>query len=137
MAISIDKLTKVISVPQSDLTFVSGTLYEMDLDWFRLELKDWEDSPEGIVCDVPVSCTTRARSPGGSLTAAQVYVVPRSTPTAKRGPAGMAPIMADGVRPGFNHRPTRLPPGHRKSSRRSSGCVDREDSRCRLPRGSG
>lgn len=48
MAITVDPLTKIISVPQSDLTFVSGTLYEMDTDWFRLQLKAWEASAEGM-----------------------------------------------------------------------------------------
>lgn len=43
MATSINWATKVISVPQADLTFVSGTLYELDTDAWRLELKDIED----------------------------------------------------------------------------------------------
>jgi len=43
MAISVNWNTKVISVPQSDLTFVSGTLYSLDVNAFRLELKDIED----------------------------------------------------------------------------------------------
>jgi hypothetical protein len=46
--ISIDWATKVISIEQSDLTLVSGTLYELDVDAFRLELKDLEDSEEGM-----------------------------------------------------------------------------------------
>lgn len=48
MAITIDWLTKVISVPQADLTPVTGTLYELDTDWFRLQLKALEASEEGI-----------------------------------------------------------------------------------------
>lgn len=48
MAVTINWNTKVISVPQSDLTFVSGTLYEMDTDWFRLQLKSIEASEEGM-----------------------------------------------------------------------------------------
>lgn len=48
MAISINWLTKVISVPQADLTLVSGTLYELDVNAFRLDLKDIEDSDEGM-----------------------------------------------------------------------------------------
>lgn len=51
MAISIDWNTKIISVPQSDLTFISGTLYELDTDWFRLELKAIEASTEGMPFD--------------------------------------------------------------------------------------
>ena len=38
MAISIDPATKIISVPQADLTLVSGTIYKMDTNAFRLEL---------------------------------------------------------------------------------------------------
>ena len=49
MAISIDPATKVITIPKADLTLVSGTLYTLDTDAFRLELKDWEDSELGIV----------------------------------------------------------------------------------------
>ena len=49
MALSVNPLTYVISVPQSDLTLVSGTLYTLDTDQFRKDLKDWEDSEEGII----------------------------------------------------------------------------------------
>lgn len=49
MAISINWATQVISVPQADLTHVTGTLYELDTDAFRLALKSIEDSEEGIV----------------------------------------------------------------------------------------
>jgi hypothetical protein len=48
MAISIEWGTKVITIPQADLTFVSGVLYELDVDAFRLDLKDLEDSEEGM-----------------------------------------------------------------------------------------
>lgn len=48
MAISINWTTRVITIPQADLTLVSGSLYELDVDAFRLELKDIEDSEEGM-----------------------------------------------------------------------------------------
>lgn len=48
MAISIDWATRVIFVPQADLTLISAGLYELDVDDFRLALKDIEDSEEGI-----------------------------------------------------------------------------------------
>ncbi len=48
MAITIDWATKIISVPQADLTFVSGTLYELDTNWFRMQLKNIEDSSDGM-----------------------------------------------------------------------------------------
>lgn len=46
--ISIDPATFVITVPQADLVHVSGSLYELDVDWFRLQLKDWEDGEVGM-----------------------------------------------------------------------------------------
>lgn len=48
MTISVDPLTHTIHIPQSYLTLVSGTLYTMDTDQFRLDLKSWEDSEEGM-----------------------------------------------------------------------------------------
>jgi len=48
MAISINWATKVITIPQADLTFISGSLYELDVDIFRLALKDIEDSEDGM-----------------------------------------------------------------------------------------
>lgn len=48
MAISIDWATKVISVPQADLVLVSPGVYELNLDTFRLALKDLEDSEDGM-----------------------------------------------------------------------------------------
>lgn len=70
MAITIDWATKVISVPQADLTLVSGTLYEMNTNTFRQSLKSLEASEEGIVfadthrhnTEVTVAGTTFARS---------------------------------------------------------------------------
>lgn len=49
MAISINWSTYVIAVPQADLTPLGGSQYELDVDWFRLQLKDIEDSEEGMV----------------------------------------------------------------------------------------
>lgn len=49
MALSIDWSTKVITVPQADLTSLGGGVYEHDIDAFRLELKDIEDSEVGMV----------------------------------------------------------------------------------------
>lgn len=45
---TVDWATKVITVPQSFLTYISGSLYELDVDEFRLALKDIEDSEEGM-----------------------------------------------------------------------------------------
>lgn len=51
MAPSINWSTKVITIPQSDLTLISGTLYELDVNDFRLALKNIEDSEEGMAFD--------------------------------------------------------------------------------------
>jgi len=51
MPISINWGTKVISIPQSYLTNITGTLYELDTDQFRLDLKDLEDNEEGMPFD--------------------------------------------------------------------------------------
>jgi hypothetical protein len=48
MAISINWLTKVISIPKADLTLVSGTFYTFDTDQFRLDLRAIEKTVEGI-----------------------------------------------------------------------------------------
>lgn len=48
MAISIDWKTKVITVPQADLTPVSGSLYDLDTDAFRLDLKALESTSDGM-----------------------------------------------------------------------------------------
>ncbi len=48
MALTMDWATKVISIPQSDLTFQSGTLYAFDTEAFRRELIDLMDDTIGI-----------------------------------------------------------------------------------------
>lgn len=50
MAITIDWGTKIIDVPKADLTLIqpSPEVRELDVDWFRLELKDLEDDEEGM-----------------------------------------------------------------------------------------
>lgn len=48
MAISITWGTKVINIPKADLTLVTGTLYSLDTDVFRLALKSLEDDEEGM-----------------------------------------------------------------------------------------
>jgi hypothetical protein len=46
--ITIDWATRVINIPQSFLTFISPGLYELNVNTFRLALKDLEDDPEGM-----------------------------------------------------------------------------------------
>lgn len=72
MAITIDWGTKVISVPKADMTLITSTpydVYELDLDVFRLRLKELEASVEGMPfrhthehnTEVTISGTTLAR----------------------------------------------------------------------------
>lgn len=48
MAITINWGTRVISVPLADLTLVSGSLYELNVDTFRQTLKSLESSEDGM-----------------------------------------------------------------------------------------
>lgn len=51
MAISIDPLTFIISIPKSDMTLVQSTpseIRELDLNWFRLALKAYEAAEYGM-----------------------------------------------------------------------------------------
>ena len=45
---TVDLATKIITIPISFLTFVSASLYELDINELRLALKDIEDSEEGM-----------------------------------------------------------------------------------------
>ena len=58
MAISIDWATKTISVPQADLTLISGTLYEMNTETdFRQAINDLMDDEEGMPFIDPIKHT--------------------------------------------------------------------------------
>lgn len=48
MAVSVNWATKVITIPQADLAVVSAGLYELDVNAFRLALKDIEDDEDGM-----------------------------------------------------------------------------------------
>lgn len=59
MAITIDWSTYIISVPQGDLSLVSGTLYELDTETtFRAAVNALLASEEGIVFDDAISHNT-------------------------------------------------------------------------------
>jgi hypothetical protein len=70
MALTLDPATRLISVPQSDLTFVSGALYELDTDQFRKDVFDLLSSENYIWMpdafshngEVTVAGTTFART---------------------------------------------------------------------------
>jgi hypothetical protein len=48
MAITVDWPSKVITIPQADLTPLGGGRYELDIDNLRLALKALEDDEDGI-----------------------------------------------------------------------------------------
>jgi len=70
MALSLDPATRLISVPQADLTFVSGTLYSLDTDQFRKDVMDllasesyiWMPDAYSHNGEVTVAGTTFART---------------------------------------------------------------------------
>ena len=48
MAFTYDYATLTITVPQADLTLITGTLYELDTNVFRLAVADEQDSERGM-----------------------------------------------------------------------------------------
>lgn len=65
MAISTDWATLTFSVPQGDLTLISGTLYEMDTEVdFRQAINAIMASEEGIVFDDPIIHNTEVTVAG-------------------------------------------------------------------------
>lgn len=76
MAITIDWSTKVISVPRADMSLIQLTpteIRELNLNWFRLQLKDIEDGDEGMVNDDTHSHNTEVSL--GGLTYARVIAI--------------------------------------------------------------
>jgi len=55
MAYSVDWVTKIVTIPQADLVFVSTALYEININDIRIEIRGIEASEEGIVFDYPVN----------------------------------------------------------------------------------
>lgn len=70
MALSLDPATKIISVPQGDLTLISGTLYSLDTDQFRKDVMSllasenyiWMDDAYSHNTEVTVAGVTYART---------------------------------------------------------------------------
>jgi hypothetical protein len=64
MALSIDWSALTITVPQADLTFVSGTLYELDTEAFRQELNGIMDDVVGMPFLDPINHNTEVTIAG-------------------------------------------------------------------------
>lgn len=70
MAITLDPATKIFSIPQADLTLVTGTLYDADTDVLRKAMFDllasenyiWMDDSYQHATEVTVAGTTFART---------------------------------------------------------------------------
>lgn len=70
MAISINHATKVIYIPKNYLTYITGNLYELNVNQLRLDLKNLEDDEAGMVLvdthrhnsEVTISGVTYART---------------------------------------------------------------------------
>jgi hypothetical protein len=70
MALSLNPATKVITIPQADLTFISGTTYELDTNQFRKDVFDllasedyiWMEDAFSHNGEVTVAGTTFART---------------------------------------------------------------------------
>jgi hypothetical protein len=59
MALSFDYLNKIVSVPQSDCTLVTGTVYSLDTNWFKNEInKELSDETHIWVDDIYAHNTT-------------------------------------------------------------------------------
>jgi len=87
MAITIDPATKVINVPKADLTLIQSSpteIRQLDLNWFRLILKDLEDDEEGIWMDT-THTHQQPVSVGGVLLARVVQLINDYTVTFEDG----------------------------------------------------
>lgn len=84
MAISIDWGTKIVTIPKSFMTLVGANLYDLDLNAFRLALKDLEDDEVGM----PAAATHNHNAPvtvGGTTLARVVEIINGYTVTFEDG----------------------------------------------------
>lgn len=94
MAPSINWLTRVITVPVSDLTLLGGTLYVLDLNVFRLDLKDLEDDEIGM--GFPKTHNhTPPHTLGGTNFAREIEIINGYTVTFEDGQYGVNAVGAN------------------------------------------
>jgi hypothetical protein len=84
VAITVDWGAKVISVPQVYLSFIGGTLYELDVEQFFRDLRDIEDSEEGVVYPAIIRHATEVTL-GGVTYARAVEIINGYTVTFENG----------------------------------------------------
>lgn len=76
MAITLQASTYRIYVPKADLTVIEApTFYQLDVDWFRLQLRNLEDDEEGMALPKTHIHNTEV-SFGGLAFARQVIIIP-------------------------------------------------------------
>jgi len=84
MAISINWATKVINIPQNYLTDLGGGIYELDVNTFRLDLRDIEDNEDGIPFQYTHTHNTEVTL--GGITLSRVFeIIPPYTVTFEDG----------------------------------------------------
>ena len=79
MAITINRLTRVIDVPQADLILLEGTLYEFDVDAFLIPAWDFQGAEQSggfgywtTIGNVGLAFSSSTKKVKGSLTIAVV-----------------------------------------------------------------
>ncbi len=95
MALSVNWLTKVVTIPQADLTLISGTLYEYDVGTtFRTAIKAIEASEEAMgKVDIHNHVTTVSLS--GTIYARFVIIINGYSVTFEDGQYGVNLIGAN------------------------------------------
>lgn len=84
MAISIDWATRIIFVPQADLTPLGGNVFELNVNDFRLELKAQEESEVGMIFPTTHNHNTTLNV-GGTTLARTVEIINGYTVTFEDG----------------------------------------------------
>lgn len=74
MAITVDWNTKIVTVPQSFLTFLGGSVYQLDTEAFKVAINEIESSEDGIVQDQIINHST-AVSLGGIQYARVIEII--------------------------------------------------------------
>ena len=94
MAISVDWPSRVITVPQADLTPVGPSQFELDVDSFRRELRSLEDDVEGMPFPKTHTHTTEVTI-GGTVFARLVQIINNYTLTFEDGQYSVSLIGAN------------------------------------------
>lgn len=75
MALSFDFVNKIVSVPQSDCTLVSGTFYTLDTNWFKNELNKELSDQEHIWVEDIYTHNTEVGPIAGTIFARTIQII--------------------------------------------------------------